>query len=326
MRSVRIALTLVAALCFATSRPSAAEPYPKRPVTFLVPYAPGGTADIVARLIGVRMQRRFGQPFVIENRSGGSEKIATEALTRARPDGQTIAILSNALAINQVTEPRPRYDAERDLVPICRTIEIPFALLINSSVPASSLPEFIAYAKLHQGSLNYGHLGPGSPHFVIMEWFKRATGLNILAVPYRGAAPAYEALVSGQVQVVASGLGAATPFIKAGQVKPIAALTMKRPASLPDLPTVGELGLTDFKLTSWMGLFAPASTPTDILTLLDGECAAAMQDQQLTGKLLQLGLEPAYLDAVQFRSFMHGEMQTWGAASAAASKSPSGKQ
>jgi tripartite-type tricarboxylate transporter receptor subunit TctC len=266
------------------------------------------------------MQERFGQTFLVENRSGGSEKIATEALVRARPDGQTIAILSNALAINQSIEPRPKYDPGKDLVPICRTIEIPFALLLNSSVPANSLTEFIAYAKAHPGKLNYGHLGPGSPHFFIMEWFKKAAGLDILPVPYRGAAPAYEALVSGQVQVVASGLGAATPFIKSKQARPIAALSLKRPASQPNLPTISELGFPDFKLTSWMGLFAPAGTPSEIVAALEGECGAAMKDGELRQKLLQLGLEPSFMGTQEFKGFFREELKTWSAAVESASK------
>jgi tripartite-type tricarboxylate transporter receptor subunit TctC len=320
MRFFRSFVALAAVLAGAMAHPSFAEQYPKGPVVFLVPYAPGGTADIVARLIGAKMQEKFGQPFLVENRSGGSEKIATEALLRARPDGQTIAILSNALAINQATEPRPKYDAQTDLVPICRTIEIPFALLLNSSVPANSLPEFIAYAKAHSGKLNYGHLGPGSPHFFIMEWFKKAAGLDILAVPYRGAAPAYEALVGGQVQVVASGLGAATPFINSKQARPIAALSLKRPASQPDLPTIAELGFPEFKLTSWMGLFAPAATPAETVSALERECGSALQDRQLQGKLLQLGLEPAFLQADDFKPFLREEFRTWGAAVEAAAK------
>lgn len=316
----RWAPALLALLLAAGVRPGLADQYPKGPVAFYVPYAPGGTADIVARLVGAKMQEKLGQPFLVENRSGGSEKIATEALVRARPDGQTIAILSNALAINQATEPRPKYDAQRDLVPICRTIEIPFALLLNSSVPAKSLTDFIAYAKAHPGKLNYGHLGPGSPHFFIMEWFKRAAGLDILPVPYRGAAPAYEALVSGQVQVVASGLGAATPFINSKQARPIAALSSKRPASQSDLPTIGELGFPEFKLTSWMGLFAPAGTPPAIVSVLERECGAAMRDAQLQSKLLKLGLEPAYMTAEEFKAFLPAEFRTWAGAVEAASK------
>ncbi len=290
MSILRCALAACGVVLTAACGSGLADEYPKGAVAFLVPYAPGGTADIVARLIGAKMQERFGQPFVVENRSGGSEKIATDALVRAHPDGQTIAILSNALAINQASEPRPKYNAQTDLAPVCRTIEIPFALLLNSSVPANSLPEFIAYAKAHPGKLNYGHLGRGSPHFFIMEWFKSTTGVDILPVPYRGAAPAYEALVSGQVQVVASGLGAATPFINSKQARPIAALSLKRPASQPDLPTISEFGVGEFKLSSWMGLFAPAGTPPDVISALERECRASLQDKELQAKLLQLGL------------------------------------
>jgi tripartite-type tricarboxylate transporter receptor subunit TctC len=153
-----------------------------------------------------------------------------------------------------------------------------------------------------------------------MEWFKKAAGVDILAVPYRGAAPAYEALVSGQVQVVASGLGAATPFIASKQALPIAALSLKRPASQPDLPTVSELGLGEFKLTSWMGLFAPAGTRAQTIGTLEAECASAMKDSQLQAKLLQLGLEPAYMNAADFAGFLRTEYPTWAAAVEAGSK------
>ena len=190
--------------------------------------------------------------------------IVTEALARSAPDGHTIAILSNAIAINETLVPNRRFDLEKDITPIARVIELPFALMVHPSVPAKTLGEFVAYAKANPGKLNYGHLGPGSPHFFTMEWLKRNAGLDIMAVPYKGAAPAYAALVAGEVQVVASGLGAATPFLDAKQAIALAAFSAKRPASQPQLATIAEAGFTNFNLGSWMGIFVRSGTPIEI--------------------------------------------------------------
>ena len=288
------------------------EPYPIGPIVILVPYAPGGSADIVARVIGSKLQDRLGRPVLIENRPGGSESVATEALIRSKPDGQTIAILSNAIAINQTLSPDSRYDIRKDLVPVLRLIELPFAIIVHPSVPANTLQEFVALAKSKPGQLNYGHLGPGSPHFFTMEWFKRAAGIDVVPIPYRGAAPAYSALVSGEVQVIASGLGAATSFIESKQVRPLAALSSKRPSALLSLPTMAELGYGDFKLISWMGIFVPSGTPSDIIDRLENEFSNALERSDVKERLLKLSLEPAPMRAEPFAAFLKEEITNWG--------------
>ena len=256
--------------------PGFAQSWPTGNVTFLVPYAAGGSADIVARLIGQKLQERIGRPVVIDNRPGGSEMIVTEAIARSEPDGQTIGILSNAIAINETLVPNRRFDLDRDISAIARVIELPFALMVHPSVPARSVEEFVKYAKANPGKLNYGHLGPGSPHFFKMEWFKRNAGIDIVAVPYKGAAPAYAALVAGEVQVIASGLGAATPFLDAKQAIALAAFSSKRPSSQPDLPTIAEAGFKDFNLKSWMGIFVRKGTPPEIEQKLEAAVLAAL--------------------------------------------------
>lgn len=291
--------------------PALAEPYPVGPITLLVPYAPGGSADIVARVIGVKLQEKLGTPVVIVNRPGGSEMVATEALARSIPDGQTLAILSNAIAINQTLGSNTRYDIRKDLVPVFRLIELPFAILVHPSVPANTLQEFVALAKAKPGQFNYGHLGPGSPHFFSMEWFKRAAGIEILPVPYRGGAPAYSALISGEVQVIASGLGAATPFIDSKQARPLAALSSKRPSTLPNLPTMAELGYGDFKLISWMGIFVPAGTPSAIVERLEIEFSTALEDSYVRERLINLSLEPAPMRSTAFTAFVDEEINNW---------------
>jgi tripartite-type tricarboxylate transporter receptor subunit TctC len=287
------------------------QTYPAGAITILVPYAAGGSADIVARLIAAKLQDRFGKPVVVENRPGGSEMAATEAVARSVPDGHTVAILSNALAINETLSPSKRYDTRHDLVGVARLIELPFAIMVHPSVPAESLGELVSLAKSRPGQLNYGHLGPGSPHFFTMEWFKRTAGVDIVPVPYRGASPAYAALVTGEVQVIASGLGAATPFLEARQARPLAAMSSKRPSTLPDLPTMAEVGYPDFNLMSWMGVFVRAGTSPAIVQTLETEFLLALDDGDVRGRLGKLGLEPAPMPGRVFGAFFAQEIDRW---------------
>lgn len=291
--------------------PGLAQSWPTGNITFLVPYAAGGSADIVARLIGQKLQERVGRPVVIDNRPGGSEMIVTEAIARSEPDGQTIGILSNAIAINETLVPNRRFDLDRDLSPIARVIELPFALMVHPSVPARSVDEFVKYAKANPGKLNYGHLGPGSPHFFKMEWFKRNAGIDIVAVPYKGAAPAYAALVAGEVQVIASGLGAATPFLDAKQAIALAAFSSKRPSSQPNLPTIAEAGFKDFNLRSWMGIFVRKGTPPEIEQKLEAAILAALGDADLKVRLDRLGLDISPMSRDAFPAFFRAEVKAW---------------
>ena len=303
-----VALLAMLALCAGSAL---AQSYPSGQITFLVPYAAGGSADIVARLIAQKLQDRLGRPVVIDNRPGGSEMIVTEALARSAPDGHTIAIISNALAINETLVPNRRYDIEQDISPLVRVIEIPFALMVHPSVPARNVAEFVAYAKANPGKLNYGHLGPGSPHFFKMEWFKRTAGLDIQAIPYKGAAPAYAALVAGEVQVIASGLGAATPFLEAKQAVALAAFSSRRPTSQPELPTIAEAGFADFNLRSWMGIFVRKGTPPAIERKLETEIMAVMNDREIATRLMQLGLDISPMSKTEFPAFVRGEIKAW---------------
>jgi tripartite-type tricarboxylate transporter receptor subunit TctC len=285
--------------------------YPSGTITVLVPYAAGGSADVLARLLAAKLQERLGRSVVVDNRPGGSEMLATEALARSNPDGHTVAIISNALAINETLVPNRRYDLARDIAAVAKIIELPFAIMVHPSVPANSVHELVAFAKANPGKLNYGHLGPGSPHFFTMEWFKRTAGIDILPVPYRGAAPAYAALVAGEVQVIASGLGGATPFLDAGQAKALAALSAKRPPSLPNLPTIAEAGYPNFNLQSWMGVFVRAGTPSDVVAKLETEVLDALQLPDVMERLNRLGLEPSPSRSNEFSRFIQAEIGNW---------------
>ena len=311
LRALLAAASIALPSLLAGMSTASAQSYPSSTITFLVPYAAGGSADIVARLIGQKLQEKLGRTVVVENRPGGSEMIVTEALARSEPDGHTIAILSNAIAINETLVPNRRFDLEKDLSPVARLIELPFALMVHPSVPAKTVPEFVAYAKANPGKLNYGHLGPGSPHFFTMEWLKRNAGLDIVAVPYKGAAPAYAALVAGEVQVVASGLGAATPFLDSKQAIALAAFSSKRPSSQPQLPTIAEAGYTNFNLGSWMGIFVRNGTPPEIEQKLETEIIAVLGDPELKGRLDKLGLDIAPMKKNDFHRFVRQEIKSW---------------
>lgn len=308
----RVILSLfLLAPCWTLNRGAQAQTAASGSMTILVPYAAGGSADIVARLISSKLQDRLGKSIVVENRPGGSELVAAELLARSAPDGHTFAILSNALAINETLVPHRRYDALNDLTPVAKLIELPFAIMVHPSVPANTIAELVAHAKANPGKLNYGHLGPGSPHFFTMEWFKRAAGVDIQPVPYRGAAPAYAALVAGEVEVIASGLGAATPFLEAKQAKPLAAMSSKRPASLPTLPTIIEAGYPGFNLASWMGVFVRAGTDSSIVEKLQNEVIKAIDEPDVREKLARLGLEVSTMKSKEFSAFFADEIKNW---------------
>jgi tripartite-type tricarboxylate transporter receptor subunit TctC len=245
---------IVAAALIATTASAQSQKYPTGPITIIVPYEPGGTGDILGRLLGTELQRRLSQPVIIENRPGGSEITATEQLARSNPDGYTLAILSNALSINEASPQNKRYEIPRDLAPIAKTIDIPFAMLVAPKLRIDSLTELVALAKAEPTKLNYAHLGPGTPHYITTEWFKRAAGIEVVGVPYRSSALSYTALLTDEVQIVVSGLGPTLPFIEAGQAKAIVSMTVRRPRALPDTPTIAEAGYPNFNLISWMGV------------------------------------------------------------------------
>jgi tripartite-type tricarboxylate transporter receptor subunit TctC len=291
---------------------AAAQVYPNGPITLLVTYAAGGSADIAARLIAAALQQRLGKPLVIDNRPGGSEVVATEALVRSAPDGHTIGILSNAASINETLLSSRKYDLERDLAPVARLIEIPFAIMVHPSLPATTIGEFVQYARAHSGKLNYGHLGPGSPHYFVMEWFKKAAEIDMQGIPYRGAGPAFAALTTGEVQVIASGLGPATQFLESGQARALAAVSSTRPVSRPDLPTLAEVGYPEFDLNSWMGIFVRRGTPASILDRLQDEISAAIAEPEIMARLNRIGLQAAPLTGPAFAEFLKGSHEAWG--------------
>jgi tripartite-type tricarboxylate transporter receptor subunit TctC len=305
----RIAFVLAAALFSAAV---AAQTWPARPVRFLVPYAAGGSTDIVARSLGARFQESVGQALVIENRPGGAEILATDLLAKAPPDGYTIALISNTFAINETFACKLPYQSDRDFAPVAKLVDVPFGMFVSLSLPVANVREFVEYAKARPGKLNYAHVGLGTPHYLTMEWFKRLAGLDIVGIGYKGAVGALTAVAQGEAHVFTSGLGGATSFYQAGKVKAIANASPKRVRTLPDLPTLKESGFSDFDFTSWFGILAPAGTPAPVIERLNSEFNRAIQSQEVRERMENLGLEVSTMTSAEFGRFISSEIVQWG--------------
>jgi tripartite-type tricarboxylate transporter receptor subunit TctC len=288
-----------------------AQTYPARPIAFVVGNPPGGSTDVIARALGTQLQASLGQSVVIENRPGASEMVGARALANAAPDGYTIGIFSNALAINENLAANRNFSVLREFTPIARVAELPFAIMVRAELPAANLAELVALAKAAPGTLNYGHVGVGAPHYLTMEWFRRAAAIDMVPVPFQGSAPLFVSLLRGDVQVTVGALGAATQFIGSGRVRPLAAMSTRRPTSLPNLPTVAEFGYPEFALVPWMGIFVRAGTPPEFVARLERAVLEAMDDPTLRGHFERFAFEPAFLPGGQFADFIRREVRSW---------------
>jgi tripartite-type tricarboxylate transporter receptor subunit TctC len=275
----------------ALSRIAWAQTYPTRPVRIIVGFAPGGTADIIARLTGQWLSERLGQPFIIENRPGGGTNIATEAVVRATPDGYTVLMVGTAQAINATLYGKLNYNFIRDIAPVAGLIRFANVMVVSPSVPATTVPEFIAYAKANAGKLSMASGGIGSTGHVSGELFKMMTGVNIGHVPYRGGAPALTDLLAGQVQLYFSPAPAAIEYIRAGKLRALAVTTAARSEALPDIATVAEF-VPAYEASNWVGIGAPKATPAEIVGKLNREINAGLADPKMRARLAELGGTP----------------------------------
>lgn len=291
---------------------AASAQYPSRPIRFLVPYAAGGSTDVVARAVGAKVQEAVGQALVVDNRPGGAEILATDVLAKSAPDGYTIALISNTFAINETFARKLPYNADKDFVAVAKLVDVPFGMFVSANLPVNSVREFVEYAKARPGKLNYAHVGLGTPHFLTMEWFKRLAGLDIQGIGYKGAVPALTAVAQGDVHVITIGLGGATSFYRSGKVKAIANASPRRVLTLPELPTMKESGYADFDFTSWFGVVAPAGTPGDVVDRLNAEFSRAVLAADVRQRLENLGLEPSTMGSREFGQFVRNEVQHWG--------------
>ena len=292
------------------SRIAKAQSYPARPVRLIVTTPAGGSPDIIARLIGQWLSERLGQPIVVDNRSGASGNIGTEIVVRAPPDGYTLLMALSLNAINAALYDNLPFNFIRDTAPVASIASIPLVMEVNPSVPAKTVPEFIAYAKANPGKINMASGGNGSTLHVAGELFKMMAGVDMVHVPYRGEALALPDLISGQVQLLFGVMPASLGYIRAGKLRALAVTTAKRQEPLPDVPTVGEF-LPGFEARGWYGIVVPKATPTEIVEKLNKEINAALVDPNMKKRLTDLGAALFGGSPADFGKFIADETDKW---------------
>jgi len=287
-RRAFLRLAAGAAALPAMPRMSRAQAYPSRPVRIIVGFPAGGATDIQARLMGQWLSDRLGQQFIVENRSGASGNIGTEAVARAAPDGYTLLQIVTPHAINAALYSNLSFDFMRDIAPVIYLARLAYVVVVHPSVPATTLPELIAYAKANPGKINYGSAGQGTPQNIACELFKMMTGVNLVHVPYKGGAPAVADLIAGHVQVIFAPVSEAISHIKAGKLRALAVTPAKRLDVFPDVPSVGEF-LPGYEATGFAGIGAPKATPAAIIDMLNKELNAGLADAKIKARIEELG-------------------------------------
>jgi len=300
-----------AAALLAVPQVAKAQAYPARPVRIIVPVPPGGGMDAVARQIGQLMSERLGQPFVIENRPGGGTNIGTEAVVRSAADGYTLLLASLSNVINATLYEKLNYNFIRDIAPVASIADAPFVMAINPSVPAKTVPEFIAYSKANPGKINMASGGNGSGAHVSGELFKLLTGIDMLHVPYRGSAPALTDLLGGRMQVMFADMPSAIGHVRSGTLRALAVTSAKRSEALPDTPTVGDF-LPGFESSLFFGIGAPKDTPAEIVDKLNREINASLTDPRFKALVTDMGGAMLAGSAVDFGKFLANETEKWG--------------
>jgi tripartite-type tricarboxylate transporter receptor subunit TctC len=281
-----------------------------RPVHIIVGYAPGGTNDISARLMGQWLSERLGRQFVIENRPGAGSNLATETVVHAPPDGYTLLLVNTSNVINPALYDKLNFNFVGDITPVAGIIRAPQVMVVNPSIAAKSVPEFIAYAKANPGKINMGSAGTGSVTQICGELFKMLSGVNLVHVPYRGAGPALVDLLGGQVQVMFVGITESIEYIKVGRLRALAVTTAARSPALPDIPTVGEF-VAGYEAITFFGIGAPKSTPADIVDGLNKEINAGLADPKLKARLADLAGTPLAGSPADFGQFIAEETEKW---------------
>jgi tripartite-type tricarboxylate transporter receptor subunit TctC len=303
-------LAVGAAVLPAVSRLAWAGTYPDRPVHIIVGFAAGGPQDITMRLIGQWLSERLGQSFIVENRPGAGGNVGAEAVVRAAPDGYTLLSVSSPNAINASLYTNLNFNFIRDIAPVGSIMRVPLVMEVNPSVPVNTVPEFIAYAKANPGKISYASGGVGTPQHVSAEMFKMMTGVDMVHVPYRGAAPAVADLLGGQVQVMIDTSPASMPHIRSGKLRALAVTTATRADALPDLPTVGDF-VPGYEATSWFGIGAPKDTPPEIIATLNKEINAGIANPKIKARLVDLGGTVLPGSPADFGRLIAAETEKW---------------
>jgi tripartite-type tricarboxylate transporter receptor subunit TctC len=304
-------LALAVALALSLALDAAAQTYPAKSIRLIVPFPPGGSADILARAIGQKAGEGLGQSLVVENRPGAGTAIGAEALAKSAPDGYAIMIGTvSSHAINPALNPKLPFDPVRDFTPVSLVASIPFAMIVHPSVPAKTVQEFVALARTQPGTLNYSSAGSGTSNHLAGELLKSMTGIDIVHVPYKGSAPALNDLISGQVSLMFDLVLTAAPPVKSGSVRGLAVTSAQRSSVLPDLPTVAE-SIPGYEVSAWFGVFAPAGVPQPVVQRLNAEFVKALQQPDLRQRLASQGAEPLTSTPDEFAAYLRSEIEKW---------------
>ena len=288
-----------------------AQAYPTRPVRLIVPFGPAGASDITARLIGQWLSERLGQQFVIENRPGAGGNIATEAVVHAAPDGYTLLYVTTANAVSATLYDKLNFNFIRDIAPVASIVRFPYIMVVNPSVPAKTLPEFIAYAKANPGKINMASVGVGSTPHINGELFKVMTGTNMVHVPYRSVAAMMTDLLSGQVQLYFGTTASSLEYVRTGKLRALAVTIERRLDALPDIPTVGDF-VPGYEASNWYGIGAPRNTPVEVIEKLNKETNAGLADPKIKARIADLGGSVLRGSPADFGRLIADETEKWG--------------
>lgn len=297
----------------ASTIPAIAAAFPEKPIKLQVGYAPGGSADTLARLVGQAMGQQLGQPVIIENRPGASGNIAASYVARSAPDGYTLFLGSNATAINMTLYHGLTFDLRKSFAPIGMIASFPNMIVVNPSLPARNLKEFISYAQRNPGKLNFGSSGTGSSTHLAGVLFGLQAKVTMTHVPYKGSAPALTDLMGGQIDVMFDNAPSSLPYVQGGKLRALAVTSDTPMKTAPDIPTAASQGLPDFRIKSWYGLFAPAGTPTEVVQRLNAAIHRALSQGDVQAKLAELGVQPEPDSPAEFKVYVDGEIDRWGA-------------
>jgi tripartite-type tricarboxylate transporter receptor subunit TctC len=290
--------------------PAIAQEFPNKPVRVVDPFSPGGSTDVLARIVGQKLTERLGQPFLVENRAGGGGHIGAELVARAQPNGYTLLVAGVPHAIGMTLYRKLSYDMAKDLAPITQMATFPSLIVVHPSLPVMDVKELLALAKARPGEINFG-ANPGSPNHLAIELLNTMAKVKTVFIGYKGAAPAVADVVAGQIQLVSAGFPSVLGYVQAGRLRPLAVTSTSRSPLLPSVPTVSESGVPGYDVTSWYGLFAPPGTPGAVITKLHAETTAVLKAPDIVDRLASLGAQPAPTTPDAFARIVREEIKRW---------------
>jgi tripartite-type tricarboxylate transporter receptor subunit TctC len=307
MKLIRLCITMVA---LALVTPAIAA-YPERPIRIIVPFAPGGTADLVARILGEALSQELRQQVVVDNRGGAGGAVGTQLAARATPDGHTLLLHNVGLAVSETLQPDRGYDALKSLAPVGLTGSTPSVLVVNSNAPFKTVGDWLAAARKQPGRISFGSAGSGSSTHLSMAYLQSAAKIQLLHVPYKGGGPAVQALMGGEVNCVLSPTPTVSGHLKAGRLRALGVTSAKRSPALPDLPTIAESGVPGFSFEAWYALLTTAGTPKPIIQRINAAVRKALESPEVARKLQAAGLDPAATSAESFGTMLRAEIEKW---------------